>query len=576
MNRRIVRAFLGTIVVAMLFLTSAFLIISNLQKIDMVEKQLADKNAFLITYLETGEDEVSVLKSVDEKTRMTLIAADGTVLYDSSGKTDFENHFNRKEIQDALKTGTGSDIRMSSSLGTQMIYFATRLPDGRFLRSAMASDSLNLGSMFSTYMGVAFLLVMFLSYLFAQRISGYLLEPIMEMTFATERIANGEYTRRVTVRKEADLAKLGSNFNHMAERLENTFLDNQEKQNRLEAILKSMNSGVFAYDNNDQIIIFNPFCKELFGIYGDVIGKNIYDIKELRELLFSMESQEGAMELRIDKPMVRDIRVKSAEIFGERVQRVGTVVVLEDITDLKKLEKMRSQFVANVSHELKTPLTSIKGFSETLKFVQDEKTRNKFLDIINEESERLTRLINDILTLSSIEQAKAAKPEFIDPVAETEKIYHLLTPRAEAKRIRLTMQGQEGLKAYCDRDNFKQLVLNLVDNAIKYTREEGSVNISLSQVKESLKIVVEDTGIGIPDKHLSRIFERFYRVDKARDRAMGGTGLGLAIVKHIVLGFGGTIDVESEVGKGTRFIIFMPIQQDEDVQSKSEDLDNWF
>ena len=450
-------------------------------------------------------------------------------------------------------------MRISETLGIQMVYHATLLPDGRFLRSSMEAGSLNLGNQFTRYMLAAFILVIMLSYFLAQRISNYLLEPITEMTFATERIANGEYTRRVTVRPDAELGKLGSNFNNMAERLENTFIENQEKQNRLEAILKSMNSGVFAYDNQDQIIMINPFCKELFGIFGDVIGKNIYDIKELRDLIFTLETEEDVIEVRIRKPMIRDIRIKSAEIYGERVAKVGTVVVLEDITDLKKLEKMRSQFVANVSHELKTPLTSIKGFSETLKFVKDEETRNKFLDIINEESERLTRLINDILTLSSIEQTKTLKHEEIDVGKETEKIYHLLAPKAESKNIKLNLMQDEPFIIQGDIDNYKQLVLNLVDNAIKYTKENGEVNIILDRYKDELRLVIQDTGIGIPEKHLNRVFERFYRVDKARDRAMGGTGLGLAIVKHIVLSMGGTIDIESEVGKGSTFTILLPM-----------------
>ncbi len=560
MSRRIIITFLASILGAMFFLTSAFLIISNLQKLELVRDKLRSNNEMIMNYMETsGIDPEILLSSADDTFRITLIDARGNVLFDTSEQEVYENHLFRKEIQEAFSFGSGSDVRVSETLGIQMVYHATILPDGRFLRSSMEAGSLDLGHQFTRYMLAAFIMVILLSYFLAQRISNYLLEPITEMTFATERIANGEYTRRVTVRPDAELGKLGSNFNNMAERLENTFIENQEKQNRLEAILKSMNSGVFAYDTQDQIIMINPFCKELFGIFGDVIGKNIYDIKELRDLIFTLESEEDVIEVRIRKPMVRDIRIKSAEIYGERVAKVGTVVVLEDITDLKKLEKMRSQFVANVSHELKTPLTSIKGFSETLKFVKDEETRNKFLDIINEESERLTRLINDILTLSSIEQTKTVKHEEIDVGRETEKIYNLLAPKAESKNIRLNLKQTEQFIIKGDIDNYKQLVLNLVDNAIKYTRENGEVNIQLDRYKDELRLIIQDTGIGIPEKHLNRVFERFYRVDKARDRAMGGTGLGLAIVKHIVLSMGGTIDLESEVGKGSTFTILLPM-----------------
>lgn len=559
MNKRITTAFIGSIIAAMLLLTAAFLMISNLQKLETVKNELRSDNAFVMNFLEKNpNDEGKVLKSVDSSIRITLIDSKGNVLYDSSGLTTFENHLNRKEVQEALVTGTGSDVRFSKTVGQQMVYFATLLPDGRFIRSSMGIASLALGPEFLSYMVIALLLVLVVSYLVALRISNYLLEPINEMAYATERIASGEYTRRVLIRKEPEFNKLGTNFNNMAERLENTFIDNEEKQNRLEAILKSMNSGVFAFDNNNKIIIINPFCKELFGIKGDVIGKNVYDIKELRDIMFTVESEEEAVEVRIEKPLIKDIRVKSAEIHGDRVGKVGTVVVLEDITDLKKLEKMRSQFVANVSHELKTPLTSIKGFSETLKYVEDEETRIKFLDIINEESERLTRLINDILTLSTIEQTKSQKIEFLDIISETEKIYHMLSPKAESKNINLSLVTSGSLHTYGDKDNYKQMIINLIDNAIKYTKEGGEVKILLDKVEDKIRIVVQDTGIGIPRKHLDRIYERFYRVDKSRDRVMGGTGLGLAIVKHIVLSFNGTIDLESEPGKGSKFTILIP------------------
>ena len=570
MNRRIVTAFISSILAAMFLLTSAFLIISNLQQLEMVKDKMKSNNAFVMNFLEQKPlEEESIMESVDSAFRMTLIDAEGNVLFDSTGKEDFLNHLDRKEIQDAYANGTGSDVRVSDSIGYQMVYFATLLPDGRFIRSSMEITSLDLGNRFVSYLTFAFLMVLLLAYFVAARISSYLLEPIAEMSDATERIASGEYTRRVMVRKEPELNKLGTNFNNMAERLDKTFIDNEEKQYRLEAILKSMNSGVFAFDNNDKIIIINPFCKELFGIFGDVIGKNVYDIKELRDIMFTVESEEEALEVRIEKPLVKDIRVKSAEIYGERVARVGTVVVLEDITDLKKLEKMRSQFVANVSHELKTPLTSIKGFAETLKYVDDEVTRIKFLDIINEESERLTRLINDILTLSSIEQTKSAKVEFIDIVEETTKIYHMIAPRAESKHVTLSLITSKNLQTYGDKDNYKQMILNLVDNAIKYTKEGGEVRIILDRDKNNIRIIVEDTGIGIPKKHFERIFERFYRVDKSRDRAMGGTGLGLAIVKHIVLLFNGTIEVESESGKGTKFSITIPIVKEKDLAETS-------
>lgn len=563
MSRRIIVSFLAGIIVAMFFLTSSFLLISSLEKINLVKEKLRTNNELLINYMEVDRiNNTSLLVSVMDSIRVTLIDKNGDVLFDSTGKRGLENHLDRLEVKEAIEVGEGSDIRISETLNTQMVYYATRLSDGKILRSSTQAGSLNLGGGFVKYMLGTFAFVILVAYLISRKIADYLLEPIQEMTFATDRIANGEYTRRVRVRSDAELGKLGMNFNNMAERLEITFIESEEKQNRLEAILKSMNSGVFAYDNSDKIIMINPFCKQLFGISDNVIGKSVYEIKELRELIFMLNDEEDILEVQIEEPIRKDIRIKSAEILGERGSLVGTVVVLEDITDLKKLEKMRSQFVANVSHELKTPLTSIKGFSETLKFVKDENTRNKFLDIINDESERMTRLINDILTLSSIEQVKSVKNEEIDISYESEKVYHLLSPKAEAKNITLSLYQKEPLFMFGDVDLYNQLLLNLVDNAIKYTKEQGEVRITIEKEDTLIKVTVSDSGIGIPEKHLNRIFERFYRVDKARDRAMGGTGLGLAIVKHIVLSMGGTIEVSSEVGKGTQFVVYLPMDRE--------------
>jgi two-component system phosphate regulon sensor histidine kinase PhoR len=563
MSRRIIASFLVGTVIAMFFLTSSFLLIFSVEKINLVKEELKTNNELLINYMKMDTiDHTSLLSSVSESIRITLIDQNGDVIFDSMGQSGLENHLGRLEVQEALTNGEGSDIRVSGTLDTQMVYYATRLSDGKVLRSSTEAGSLNLGGSFIKYMLITFALVVGLSYLMSRKIADYLLEPILEMTVATERIANGEYTRRIRVRSDAELGKLGMNFNNMAERLETTFIENEEKQHRLEAILKSMNSGVFAFDNNDNIIMINPFCRQLFGISENVIGKSVYDIKELRELIFMLSDEDDITEVQIEEPIRKDIRIKSATIRGERGALVGTVVVLEDITDLKKLEKMRSQFVANVSHELKTPLTSIKGFSETLKYVQDDQTKNKFLDIINDESERLTRLINDILTLSSIEQVKSVKNEEMDISYESEKVYHLLHPKAEAKNVVLSISQKEPLYMWGDIDLFNQLLLNLVDNAIKYTKENGEVHIDIGREDSLIKLVVSDTGVGIPEKHLDRIFERFYRVDRARDRAMGGTGLGLAIVKHIVLSMGGTIEVASEIGKGTQFTVYLPIDKE--------------
>lgn len=229
---------------------------------------------------------------------------------------------------------------------------------------------------------------------------------------------------------------------------------------------------------------------------------------------------------------------------------------------MKALEHMRTEFVANVTHELKTPLTSIKGFAETLKDVEDKETKDKFLDIIYVESERLARLINDILILSEIESREfSANIEKIDVVEAIKDITHIMDSYAKTKNIRLVYSGiknDEKLFINGDYDKFKQMIINLIDNGIKYTNNDGKIEINMISKDKEVQISIQDTGIGISQEHIERLFERFYRVDKARSRSVGGTGLGLAIVKHIVLLLNGRIQINSKIGEGTTFTIYLP------------------
>jgi len=291
----------------------------------------------------------------------------------------------------------------------------------------------------------------------------------------------------------------------------------------------------------------------------DVVGTNVewvcndIDIKEM----FSIREHE-LQEYKIMSPGVKFLRGRSADIIVNNHQHIGAVSVLQDVTEVKKLENMRTEFVANVSHELKTPLTSIRGFAETLRYVEDEETKNKFLDIIDEEAERLTRLISDILLLSDIEQKQEFKQETFETDRVVEDVVGLMRNIAEKKGINIDIEGDEIPRIVGDRDKFKQMLINLIDNGVKYSEHGDKVTVRKILRKKDFTIIVEDTGIGIEKDAIPRLFERFYRVDKARSRAKGGTGLGLAIVKHIVIGFNGKLRVESELGIGTKFIITFP------------------
>lgn len=558
MRRRTVTSFIIAIAFIVVFMTAAFLLIADLQNTDNLKDKLAETNRILANYIESGNSEPGIIfESVPEDTRITYISSSGDILYDSLKDDISENHLYRKEIIEASKGAIGTDIRVSASIGIRMVYSALMLEDGSFIRSAYPFSNFALSGNYIKYIATALFLVVLASTIIILRLSGFLLEPIEELSFATDRIARGELSRRVELKQDEELARLSRNFNNMAERLETTIVESLEKQNRLEAILKSMDSGVIALDNNGNIIMINPFSKHLFSVRGDTLGMNIGSVTNLSSVHEYLGSDENVAAIRTTDG--RDLKMKKADILGERMNKVGVVIVIQDITDIKRLENLRSQFVANVSHELKTPLTSIKGFSETLRYVDDEKTRIKFLDIINEESERLTRLINDILSLSSLEQNRELKVEAIDTVEETRRICDMLHQMAVAKSIELTLTASGNPILMGDRDNYNQMVINLVDNAIKYTEPNGKVKVRIEKSGGKLILSVKDTGVGIPEEHLPRLFERFYRVDKSRDRAKGGTGLGLAIVKHIVLSMKGEIKVESEIGKGTTFTVSIPM-----------------
>ena len=294
-----------------------------------------------------------------------------------------------------------------------------------------------------------------------------------------------------------------------------------------------MESGVIAVDGDDTVITINPYAKRVFGIRRDISGEKISKyIKDYDINTFLNEEDDSEKEVKILHPVERELRIKKASII-DGIDRIGKVIAVQDISDIKRLENMRSQFVANVSHELKTPLTSIKGFTETLKYVEDEETRKKFLDIIE----------SDI---------SGEEDEFL-PNKVVDDVINMVKVLADNKNITIELDERNYDLLFGDKDRFLQLVLNIVENSIKYSNEGSTVKISSFTKGDNYNLIVEDNGIGIPKEDIPRIFERFYRVDKARKS--GGTGLGLAIVKHIVKTFNGNIKVESVLGVGSKFII---------------------
>lgn len=563
MKKKLIFFVLITLMFSLIVTTILFIAIANYQYVEALEEQLLSNNKIAGALIQkSSESNIKVI--FDEvlnqgNIRVTYIDKDGKVIEDSyADEESMENHNNRNEVMDARIKGSGSNVRISSTLESKWLYAATDIGNGYIIRSAVPIENLNVfyGKYLNFYV-LTLLAVIIMALFLAARTSHVIVKPIKDLEYITDRVSKGELERRFTVYTNDEIGQLGRTFNVMAEKLQSTISDSLEKQNRLEAILKSMDSGVIAVDRNHRIIMINPHAKNIFGINKDIIGEHLMD--NIRDFEFEnvFNYNEGYKEVKILWPKERVLRVRTAAIISES-QHIGAVAVVHDITDIKRLENMRSEFVANVSHELKTPLTSIKGFAETLKYVEDSRNKEKFLNIINDEAERLTRLINDILTLSDIEMHIDEKSENIDVNSTIKDICCLMQHTADKRNIKLNIVGENVSDIFGDMDRFKQMIINLVDNAIKYSEKDDSVFIGTKMEEDNCVIWIEDTGVGIPKEHIPRLFERFYRVDKARSRARGGTGLGLAIVKHIVIAFNGTIEVESELGKGSKFIVKIP------------------
>ncbi|WP_102400597.1 two-component system histidine kinase PnpS [Haloimpatiens massiliensis] len=566
MKKKMMLYLCASIVTTLVVVTMLFMSIANLQYEANIRKQLKNNNNIIKNLIETNnlkdQKKFFIENFKDTYTRITYIDRYGNVIYDSKITTELENHKDRTEVKMAREKGQGSDLRISSTTNEKTLYVATRLQNGNIIRSSMSFHVIQkFNEDYIKYYFLVMLFVFFVIIVFANRISYIIIKPIKDLEFTTSRIAKGELDRRVNVNSTDEIGQLAKSFNKMASKLQETINDSVDKQTRLEAILKSMDSGVIAIDRTFKIIMINPYAEEIFGVFGNVVGKNLIEgIKSYDMENIFKENNDQYCEIRTVRPCERILRIKTADVVN-RSEYIGKVAVLQDITDIKKLENVRSEFVANVSHELKTPLTSIKGFAETLKEVEDPETREKFLNIINDEAERLTRLISDIMTLSHIEKAKEAKKETMDVNKIILDIYNLMKNTAEDKGIDMHILGDSVPTIYGNVDRFKQMIINLVDNAIKYSEIGDTVYIITEKCKYNIKICIKDTGVGISQEHIPRLFERFYRVDKARSRSAGGTGLGLAIVKHIVLSMNGNIEVESVVGKGSKFTVILPYNE---------------
>jgi two-component system sensor histidine kinase VicK len=392
--------------------------------------------------------------------------------------------------------------------------------------------------------------------------------PIQEMTKQATAVAEGRYDQRVRVRGEDEIGQLAQAFNHMTHRLKEALSINEEETEKLASILSNMNDGVIAADIQGRVILMNRRAREMLGLPR---GEESLLGVPRQELLRHMRAGGGVAMIELgqeEAPL--SVRVVFSPIHRRDRGDTGIIAVLQDVTEQEKLERSRREFVADVSHELRTPLTTIKSYLEALEdgALDDPALAHKFVGVTRNETERMIRLVNDLLQLSRLDSRQwIVTKERTDIVDMLDEVADRFSVQTQNRNIRIHIQAESGVRyAWLDRDQIDQVLDNLVSNAVKYTPDGGTIRIAAGRRGDKLQVYVEDNGIGIPKKDLERIFERFYRVDKARSRGMGGTGLGLSIAREIIKAHGGTIEMESEVNKGTKVTFTIPLEEGGDAE----------
>lgn len=550
-----------------LYITSAVRdnYIENLKNTLLIQISLITKD---ISFTPKNLDDICRQVKTATSARVTVISREGNVIGDSdSDSSTMDNHLHRTEIEQALTFDTGATIRYSDTLKYDFLYVAKKIGQGErtegFIRLAMplkdVDHAVNLLRIRIIIVVVAVLFVMGILSIIQ---TDHLRRLLKQITGFSQSLSRGEIDKRLFLHNAGEFNEIAENLTSMSIKLQEMMSMSEEERSRLNVILKSVPDALFIVDAKGVISLASSSVREFFGDI-PIIGAQFVDVVRNHEFTDLVEEvsttlSSGSTEFRLDVPEEKYLKARVSPLFYGEQGLSGFVAVFHDITQIEKLEQVRKDFVANVSHELKTPITAIKGFADTLLegALDDREHAVKFIRTIKSNSERINSLVDDLMTISKIELGviKVDKT-LIDISLVFENIMGLFTDKAAAKDLELTIQNRAGIgEIIADRDRLMQILTNLVDNAIKFT-ETGGVTFGVDRDGETTFLFVEDTGIGIPGKYLPRLGERFYRIDPARSRKMGGTGLGLAIVKHLVRAHGWTMQIESTQGKGTKIKI---------------------
>lgn len=571
-----------------LFSIIFFYISSNVFVQQGLEQQGEDLKAQLVTLQSQLNDTIDSEQDLDElmtglekaaeavSERITLIDLSGNVIYDSHANQDtVENHLDRPEIQSILN-GDGISTYDRVSTSTEDLRYYTAAPllstDGDtvgILRLSKRVEEMTgvtdeLIRFLLVFIGISLLLTVLFTYYWTRRIG----DPIEEIKQITNKLSHQKYSTRYRSTSYHEIDDLGETINDLAGNLESQMQEIKQNDKRMRELINHLVIGVMVLNENREITMVNPIMNEILGenLYGKIGHSYLevfksYGLNQLIEAAFEKnELQNREISLFLQDERIVDTNI--VPIPGRVQGTTNFIVLLYDITEIRRLEKVRTDFVANASHELRTPITALKGFSETLLdgALEDREVLVEFLEIMLKESSRLDLMVQDILQLSKLEQKQVRmNVEPIEAKSVVKEVFQILQQKAELKEMELSIIDHEKVSLEVDHDQLKQIILNLVGNAVSYTPEKGKVEVEMTYLDQEAVIKIRDNGIGIPQQEQSRIFERFYRVDKARSRNAGGTGLGLSIVKYLVENLNGHIELVSEVGKGTTFEVYLPI-----------------
>ena len=546
------KIFRSIVIVAASVLLASLVIISSCfyEYFGRLQRQeMKDELYLAATAVEHGGDDY--LKNIfSGHFRLSLIAKDGNVLYDTAADAEsLENHGGREEIKQALESGEGESIRYSSTLLQKTIYCAKRLDDGRVLRISVSRATVGAIAMgmISPIIAVG-VGALILSGVLASRLAKRIVEPLNRLDLE-HPLDNDSYE---------ELSPLLSRINKQRAQIAEQLAELRHRTDEFEQVTGNMKEGLVLIDTNENVLSINSAARNIFSAAEDCIGKSFLTVDRSRDLNAAIHSafEHGHSEIHSDKNG-RTYQFDISRIDSDG-SAFGAVILLFDITDRESAEKLRREFTANVSHELKTPLQGIIGSAELIESgMVKAADMPRFVGHIREEAQRLVSLVNDIIRLSQLDEGDSLPMERVDLLAVAEEAAADLSEAAKASNISLLAEG-ESVFVFGIKRLLYEVIYNLGENAVKYNVENGNVLISVAKEENSAVLTVKDSGIGIAPEHQSRIFERFYRVDKSHSKASGGTGLGLSIVKHAVQRHGGKIELESELGKGTTIRVILP------------------